>query len=726
MRYLPMKDYCSMATVLTAIASVYLMFSCRNDSDAPGLSGPKDLSVYTEWSSYLGDPGRMHYSSLDQINRDNISDLEVAWIYHSEDEIPTGRYTQCNPLVIDGVLYGSSPTLKIFALDAGSGRRIWQFDPYEGTDTKSFNRGLCYWEEGDDRRILFTAKEYLYALDAETGSPVSEFGRQGRIRISYGARWEEKGLLYENLTPGVIYKNTIILGSLNRETLPSQPGRIFAYDVISGEPKWVFNSIPVPGDFGYETWGDTAAYRFIGGANNWSGMTVDEERGIVFVPTGSAAFDFYGGNRKGANLFANTLLALDAETGKRIWHYQFVHHDLWDRDLPAPPNLVTVTRNGKKVDAVAQITKSGHVFLFGRETGEPLFPIEEEAYPTSDLRGEETWDSQPLPVLPPPFARQRFTESDINPFSNQKDSLLQVLSEIRSDGQFIPPSVEGTMMFPGFDGGGEWGGAAWDPASGILYVNSNEMPWILKMIELEEDKIDTHAESGKSIYQKNCMTCHGADLKGSSFHGDAPSLIDLKSRMKAEELSEIIKNGRGSMPSFTFLNEFQMVSVSDYLLEEESADSEETKVDPEEQSLPYGFAGYQRFTDGDGYPAVKPPWGTLNAIDLDKGEIKWQVPLGEYEELTERGIPKTGTENYGGSVVTAGGLIFIAATKDKYFRAFDKNTGEELWKYELPAAGLATPSVYSVDGRQYVVLAATGGKIVKEFSDTYIAFTLKE
>ncbi|WP_277477774.1 PQQ-binding-like beta-propeller repeat protein [Catalinimonas alkaloidigena] len=709
-------------------AGALLLSSCARE---PNLSQEEE-EEFTEWNSYLGDPGRSHYSVLDQINKSNVTDLEVAWTYNAGQQGSGGPdYIQANPLIVDGVLYGVSPGLKVFAINAANGNKIWEFNPFEGTDKSSFSRGLVYWEDGENQRIMFSAEQYLYALDASDGMPIRDFGEKGKIDLTQGLGRELEGLVYRSHSPGAVYKDLIIMGALNSERLPSAPGHIRAFNIHTGKQEWIFHTIPQPDEFGYDTWEDSMAYQFVGGANNWSGMSIDEERGIVFVPTGSAAFDFYGGNRKGQNLFANSLLALDANTGKRIWHFQTVHHDLWDRDLPAPPNLVKVVREGEKVDAVAQITKSGHVYVLDRETGESLFPIEEKHYPESDLMGEQTWPTQPLPTSPPPFARQRFTEADINPFSPDKDSLLAVFKKTRSNGQFVPPSTEGTMIFPGFDGGGEWGGAGYDPSSGILYVNANEMPWILTMIEVQDVNTQDMVVLGKSVYQANCMGCHGADLQGSNFHGNAPELVNVKQRLSHQEIATLVKEGRGSMPSFAFLNDAQIDAITSYLLGEEAGvqmQMEKTAanqpVDKEIGNLRYNHTGYNRFLDSEGYPAVKPPWGTLNAIDLNEGEILWSVPLGEFDELTKRGIPKTGTENYGGPVVTAGGLIFIAATKDEYIRAFDKDTGAELWKYKLPAAGMATPATYQVDGRQYLVIAAGGGKGTKTHSDAYVAFAL--
>ena len=686
---------------------------------------------YRTWRSYLGDPGRTHYSSLDEINVGNVSQLEVAWEYHAGVQGEgDATYIQCNPLVVANTLFAVSPGLKVFALNAATGEEKWVFNPFEGTDETSFTRGLAYWTDGDKAQILFTANRYLYALDADTGEPVPSFGEGGKINLARGLGRNIDDLSYRYHAPGVVYQDLIILGSLNAERLPAAPGHIRAFDIRTGKQRWIFHTIPQPDEYGYDTWEDPTAYQTIGGVNNWTGMTLDEGRGIVYVPLGSAAFDFYGGNRKGSTLFANCLLALDAATGERVWHFQTVHHDLWDRDLPAPPTLITTQHDGKSVDAVAQITKSGHVYVFDRDTGKPLFPVEEKEYPASELIGEETWETQPLPLQPPPFARQEFTEADINPYSNDKDSLLTVFRRIRSGGQFVPPSIEGTVIFPGFDGGGEWGGAGYDPNENVLYVNANEMPWILTMVEVGGEQSGDLLAMGETVYQTNCMGCHGADRQGSTFHGKAPALVDLAQRMDAHEVAALLRQGRGAMPSFSFLSDQQIEAVTAFLLGEPDQKMAVVRAATGEPSvegqLRYAHTGYNRFVDSDGYPAVKPPWGTLNAIDLTEGKILWKVPLGEFPELTKRGIPKTGTENYGGPVVTAGGLIFIGATMDALFRAFDKETGEEVWQHDLPAAGMATPCTYEVAGKQYVVVAAGGGKGTDQRGDSYVAFALPD
>jgi quinoprotein glucose dehydrogenase len=516
----------------------------------------------------------------------------------------------------------------------------------------------------------------------------------------------------------VVYKDLVIAGGAMSETLPASPGDIRAYDAHSGQLRWSFHTIPHPGELGYETWPKTA-WTYSGSANNWAGMTIDLKRGIVFVPTGSAASDFYGANRVGDDLFANSLIALNAETGKRIWHYQFVHHDIWDRDPPSAPALVTVKRKGQDVDAVVQTTKQGYVFVFDRQTGKPLFPIKTQKYPASDLEGEVTAKEQSLPVLPAPFARQKLTADMITtrtPEAHQE--ALERFNKLRSDGQFIPGSTQGTIIFPGYDGGAEWGGAAFDPASGLLYVNANEMAWVLRLVP---QKPRTGEANGREIFLRNCSACHRADRTGAP--PEFPSLIGVGDRYEEGSVKQLIAEGQGRMPGFANLGHDQLEAVFEYVYY-----GKETTVKdngPSPLDAKYISDGYNKFLDKDGYPAIQPPWGTLTAIDLNSGKTAWKIPLGEYPELAAQGLTGTGSENYGGPVVTAGGLLFIGATNyDKVFRALDKTTGKVLWQTTLPAAGNATPSTYEVNGRQYIVIAAGGGKSPAPTGGSLVAFAL--
>jgi len=682
-----------------------------------------------EWSVHGGDPGHQQYSALDRINTTNVQRLRVAWTYRAGDARADNRsQIQCHPIIVGGVLYATSAQLKAFALDAATGRPLWTFDPFQaGAEQHSLgvNRGVVYWGEGDDRRILFTAGQRLYALDARTGKPVAGFGAGGSVDLREGLGRDVSGLYVLSNTPGAVYRDLLILGTrVSEGPGPSAPGHVRAYDVRTGAVRWIFHTIPQPGEYGYETW-PRDAWQRIGGANAWSALSVDEKRGLVFLPTGSAAFDFWGGNRAGANLFANCVLVLRAATGERVWHYQTVHHDIWDRDLPAAPVLVTIERVGRKVDAVAQVTKSGFVFLLDRETGEPLYPVEEVAVPPSDLEGETAWTTQPVPTKPPPFARQLFTEADVTDLSPaSRAAVLERLRQVRTGRRFIPPSKQGTVIFPGFDGGAEWGGAAFDPATGRLYVNANEMPWILTMVDVVDDASGADNGPGARAYRQYCAACHGVDRRGAP-QQNVPALLDLGGKRPPGDLELLLQKGKGVMPSFRYLSEGEVKSLSAYLLGE-AAPAPPVNDEEKPFGTPYTHTGYHRFLDPDGYPAVKPPWGTLSAIDLGRGEIDWHVPLGELPELTRRGIPPTGTENYGGPIVTAGGLVFIGATKDEKFRAFDKKSGKVLWETSLPAGGYATPSTYEVNGKQYVVIAAGGGKMGTKSGDAYVAFALPD
>ncbi|WP_193213588.1 PQQ-binding-like beta-propeller repeat protein [Luteolibacter marinus] len=683
-----------------------------------------------DWPAYLGDKASSQYSSLGQITPDNVARLEVAWTFRAGGADGENRsQIQCNPLVVDGVLYGTSPDFQLFALDAASGEEKWRFDPAgEGLPKGGVNRGLVHWGHGDEARIFYANDHFLHAIDARTGKRIAGFGQAGSVDLKDGLGRDAGNLYLAANTPGVIFRDLLIMGMrLGEGPAPAAPGHVRAYDVRTGQLRWRFNTIPLPGEEGHESW-PPEAHRSVGGANVWSGFALDEARGLVFCPTGSAAFDFWGGDRIGENLFANCLIALDANTGKRKWHFQFVHHDLWDRDLPAPPNLVTVKRDGKRIDAVAQVTKSGHVFVFDRETGEPLFPVEERPVPPSALQGESAWPTQPFPLKPAPFARQVFDESQITDLSPEsRAQVSERFRQVTPHVPFAPPSERGTIIFPGFDGGGEWGGAAVDP-DGILYVNANEMAWILTMVPTATGG---SAASGAALFTQLCAACHGVDRRGNPAQ-NVPSLVDVGQRLKQPEVLALLKTGKGVMPSFDFLSGEQKQKVVDHLFGGAPAGNEAgRKEEPGGEAgamgkIPYTTTGYNRWLDPDGYPAVKPPWGTLHAIDLNRGEFQWSVPLGEYPELSARGIPKTGTENYGGPVVTAGGLIFIAASRDEHLRAFDRRSGKELWKARLPAAGYATPATYSVNGRQYVVIACGGGKIGTRSSDAYVAFALPE
>lgn len=674
----------------------------------------------TNWAEYNGDGNRSHYSPLTQISAANVQHLKDAWTYSSGGADTAGNRSQmqCNPIVIDGVLYGVSAGTQAFALNAATGQELWKTALTDNGGTTS--RGLTYWAEGKARVIFFGAGRWLYCLDATSGKSVKSFGQEGRIDLLDGVQRPGADEYIRPNTPNTIYKNLIIVGSRVSENEAALLGDVRAYDVRTGRLVWTFRTIPAPGEYGYDTWSPANPRQHLGGANAWAGMAIDRARGIVYIPTGSAAFDFYGGNRQGDNLFANCLLALDATTGKRLWHFQLVHHDIWDRDPPAPPNLLTVNHNGKRIDAVAQITKQGQVFVFDRVTGQPLFDIKETAFPQDAIAGEKTSPTQPTPQQPAPFTRQTFTEKDINPWSVDRGAVAAQLRKARTGSPYTPLTTEMTVFFPGTDGGAQWGGAATDP-EGILYVPAKENPCYSSLVLRKNPT--TASVTSTQLYTQHCASCHGADRRG-SHDGAYPSLVDVGKRLPKADIQKVLKNGRGMMPSFSHLSDAEHQALLDFLLDKNSA--VQTVSNTQTSEVPYQHTGYNRWYDTDGYPVSTPPWGTLTAIDLNTGEHRWQVPLGEYPELTARGIAPTGTDNYGGPLVTGSGLIFIAASKDEKLRAMDKRTGKTLWQTPLPAAGYASPASYSVNGKQYVVIACGGGKLKTKSGDQYVAFCLSD
>ncbi len=667
-----------------------------------------------DWPAYGGAPENNHYSTLAQINRTNVKQLAVAWSFDTQED----GVLQASPIIIGGVLYGLTPTQKVFALDAATGKPLWKFD--SGIRGTQPDRGLAYWDDGKDKRILVGVMNFLYALDAATGKPIPGFGTKGRIdlreNLGRGLATSQSIVL---TSPGIVYKELVIVGGRNPETIPAPPGDIRAYDVRTGKLRWSFHTIPHPGEFGYDTW-PRDAWKTSGAANNWAGMSLDPKRGIVYVPTGSAAFDFYGADRIGDDLFANCLIALNAKTGERIWHFQGVRHDIWDRDFPSPPALLTLKRDGKQIDAIAQTTKQGFVYLFDRTNGKPLFPIESRKYPPSTVPGEMAAPEQPLPARPAPFARQLLTEDLLTTRTPEVHRwVLEKFKKFRSEGQFVPFGIGiDTVVFPGFDGGAEWGGPAVDPETGIIYVNSNDVAWTGALAA------NTGENSARAIYLSQCSVCHGEKMAGSP--PAMPSLIGVADRLSPTQITMTIKNGKGRMQGLPNLTEDQVFALVDYLTSGES--KELASSEPPPPAMKYRFTGYHKFLDPEGYPAVAPPWGTLNAINLNTGEYVWKIPLGEYPELAAKGQTNTGTENYGGPVVTAGGLLFIGATNfDKKFRAFDKSTGELLWEIALPFSANTTPATYALNGRQFVVIAAGGGKDPKSPSGgVYVAFALPQ
>jgi glucose dehydrogenase len=815
---------------IAAVVVLGILFGAH-DSAFPQISAGAHRSATStslDWPVYGGQAAGDHYSSLSQINRKNVRELQVAWKFDAGEE----GGLETSPIVVGRVLYAYTATQKVVALDAASGKLIWKFD--SGLVGKNPVRGLSYWTDGKEGRIFAAVTNFLYALDAQTGKPIPAFGEDGRIDLRKDLRGDYQLLSIALTSPGIVYKDVIIVGGRNPETHPSPPGDVRAFDVRTGALRWRFHTIPHPGEFGYETW-PKDAWQEAGAANNWAGMALDADRGIVYVPTGSPVFDFYGADRVGDDLFADTLLALDAQTGKRIWHFQGVHHDIWDRDFPSPPALVSVKRNGNRIDAVAQTSKQGFLFLFDRTTGKPLFRIEERRYPASNIPGEVTAPTQPVPLLPEPFARQVLTEDLLTERTPAAHAwAVQEFSTYLSAGQFIPTALDKeTVVFPCFLGGAEWGGPAVDPKRGIIFINSNEWACVVALTENKPAR-----STGERTYHNQCSVCHNDDRKGSP--PTYPSLVDIGKRLSQTQIETTILQGKGRMPAFPNLQGDYLKSLVQFVMNSPEAspkgegdkaekienaanraappgsqatapppagvdvyaskcamchgDHREGKpptfpalaavgnrlspqqiqdrihqgkglmpgfpglagkeldgllaylataqnaLDPdpdhdaiysstaEGAPMKYRITGSRDFLDPDGYPAIKPPWGTLNAIDLNTGKYLWKIPLGEYPDLAAKGMTNTGTENYGGPIVTAGDVLFIGATVyDRKFRAFDSRTGQLLWETVLPYAAVATPATYMIDGKQYVVVTAGGGKDPKGPSGSvYVAFALPQ
>lgn len=670
-----------------------LLAACEPETTVEPLeSGPE----YTNWDTYLGDPARTHYSPLTQITRVNVSQLELAWRYDSGEVREGGSTMYTSPLIVDGVLYGLSPKLVAFALDAASGQELWR---YEHGGNGAAQRGLMWWQDENEKRLIYAYGRELIALDASNGEPIIGFGENGRLDLRPSA---DSGPLYTTV-PGIVFEDMLIMGFSTSEGSTSQAGMIRAFDVRTGDERWRFNSLPLTGGPGSETWEEGALIE-AGGANNWTGMALDEDRAMLFVPTGSATPDFYGASRKGDNLYANSLIALDARTGEYRWHYQTVRHDLWDKDLPSPPTLVQVERNGVILDAVAVATKTGHLFLFNRDTGESLYEIFEVEGIPSELPGEEAAASQPVSSVA--FTRQAFEMTTRN-----AEAIAHVTEVIAPLDQrpLAPPTTDGILFYPAFDGGAEWGGSAYDPAGNKLILNAQEIGGIIRLYEIPV------GFSNRGVFAQNCAACHGENLEGTD---RGISLVGIAERMAASETRVIVTQGRGAMPAFESLSALEIDAVVSYIRnpDQEGAAVASTEID-------YAFAGYIRVRDHEGLPGNSPPWGTLNSIDLATGEIDWQVNFGNYPSHPDLNY---GAESYGGPVVTAAGLIFIAATPDQKFRAYDTRDGSLLWETDLPAAGFATPAVYSVDGQQFVVIAAGGGRMGPPSGSEYLAYRLPQ
>ncbi len=668
-----------------------------------------DDSHYRNWETVGGDSGITRYSNLDQINKTNVSQLEVAWTYNSGDAGERSTI-QSNPIVVDSILYTTTPNLDLVALDAMTGAERWRFNDSskaeKGPDTNQgqyygLNRGVAYWSDGDDKRILYSRGYNILAVNADKGKLITDFGDNGRVDMRYGLSRDPQFVGIANPAAGVIYKDLFIVGSRG-----NSPGTVRAYNVRTGKMEWKFNLIPEPGERFADTWPEKAHLKAYG-ANVWSGLSVDVENGMVFCSTSSPKPDLFGWQYPGKNDLANSVVALNAATGEYVWHFQEIKHGIWDLDLPAPPMLVTVERDGKQVAAVAQVSKTGNTYLLDRLTGESLFPLVERPAPPSDIAIEQAWPTQTMPLLPPPFTRQEVTLDQLTTLSPEAHAdAVERFLETRN-GWFTPISPKGTLLY-GVLGGAEWPGTSFDPNSNLLYVAGNNLPLIIRL-----DPVTGEAANGAVTFSTTCTMCHAIER-----------LSGTARRYEPEALEELLENGRGNMPSFAHLGDEAINDLVEFLQIDPKEDNKEP-VDPDFVPQAYTFSGFTKFRDKDGYPAVKPPWGVLSAIDLNKGEIVWQTPIGEYEELAKRGIPPTGTPLFGGPTVTAGGLVFMGGSTDEKFRALDKETGEILWETKLPFGAYANPSTYEIDGKQFVVIASGGGgKNGTTSGDAYVAFSL--
>jgi quinoprotein glucose dehydrogenase len=665
------------------------------------------------WRTFGHDVSNNKFSALTGIDTLNVAKLREVWRYEDTTE---GGGVYFNPVMVDNRVMGLMPSNNLVALDAVTGKLLWEFTP-DSSATPNWSKGMTY-HPGDPGRIFLISGGTLYAINAENGTVMEDFGSNGRVDFYEGLEVADSMrtlVPVSSNAPGVVYEDLFIVGCKVPDELPSTPGDIRAFNIHTGKLEWVFNVIPKPGEFGAETWADNARQRN-GGANCWAGMALDEERGMVFVPTASPSFDFYGADRPGQNLFANCLLALDAKTGKRIWHFQTTHHDLWDRDNGSPPNLVTIKRDGKDIDAVALVTKMGYLFLFDRDTGEPLFEVNEVPVDTvSSMPGEKPWPTQPIPVNPP-FARQGYDEA----FFGRSSAWIkeEIAKNKYKTGIYEPPSMEGSIILPTAHGGSNWGGASVNPQTNRLFVNATDIPWILKLTDLKKIR-EAHQLNPAILFRTYCSSCHGADKKGT---GVGPDLTGRVKKYKGEQIASILQKGAPPMPSFKFLSEEQIAAIVSYVKDTVVQQSFEAAGIPENNE-PYGFNGYSFYLDPEGHPAIAPPFGTMTAIDLNTGDIVWQVPLGEDPQFKKMGIPNSGMFNRGGGIATAGGLIFIGATGDNMFRAFDQKTGKVLWEHQLPGMASSIPSTYAVDGKQYVVVTVNGAQ-ANNFKGGYIAFAI--
>ena len=705
------------------------------------------------WSTAIASPGdNSNYIPLRQITKANVKDLTVAWRYPTEDSL---AYT-FEPLVIGRRMYVMAHNNSMVCLDAVTGKEIWVHEKLNGIS----NRGMTYWQspDGKDKRLIFPIHQQLQEIDAETGKSILTFGTDGFVDLRVGLDRPLSDIFrIQAASPPKVYDNLILIGSATGENYMAPPGDLRAYDVQTGKLAWQFHTIPRPGEPGYDTW-KAGAYKYIGGANVWGEISIDQKRGIAYFPTSSAKYEFFGGDRPGANLYTDCLLAINARTGKLIWYYQMIHHDIWDWDNVSAPQLLTVKHNGKDVDIVAEAGKTGFLYVFDRVTGKPLWPIVETPVPQTDLPGEITALTQPIPTIVPPFARQKFTAGDVSPYiltDEERAALKARIAAAKNGPIFTPPGFGDTIQMPGNRGGSNWGTTSSNPGKGYFYVAGYDAPAILHMTEEAPGApvvIATTSGAGNSgleLYSQNCAMCHGASRSGEV----GPSLININNRRTVDSIKSVIQNGQGQMPSFASLGDEKIDAIAQYVYSPDlkvvpmpglgtavrgrGGASDTPAVSGENivgsggapageaapgarlgpspygamAGLPYpsGVTAPKRYyTNWNVMPTIiSPPWTYLVAYDLNKGTIRWKVPLGDDPQLSPLGIFNTGIrQEQRGILATATGLIFVG-TSDGKLRVLDDATGKQIWSADMPGGNRAIPAMYEVDGRQYLVVSAT-------------------
>ncbi|MEO8735268.1 MAG: PQQ-binding-like beta-propeller repeat protein [Edaphobacter sp.] len=692
------------------------------------------------WADYGSGPDSSKYVAMDQITKANVGELTVAWTYPTHD----GRSYLFNPVVIDGTMYVLARSNSLVALNPETGKEIWVHENLPGIAT----RGINSWESKDhkDRRLIFQINNYVEEIDARTGKSILTFGNKGLVDLRVGlGRDPSKVARIKSDTPGRVFENLIILGSSTGEGYMSAPGDIRAYNVLTGKMEWIFHTIPHPGEPGYDTW-PKDAWKYAGGTNDWGEFSLDQKRGIVYFPTGSSTYDMYGGDRIGKDVYANCLVALNARTGKLVWYYQLIHHDLWDLDATSAPQLITIQHDGKAVDAVAQAGKVGFLYVFDRVTGKPIWPIEERPVPKSDVPGEQAWPTQPFPTAPPPFARQKMTADEVDPYyltPAEQTAWKKRITEDNNHGLFTPPShTKETVALPGARGGSNWGTSGSNPSKGMVYILTQDWPSFIPLVAARRlpsgGGRNGESATGKTLFQTNCQACHGENRQG----GVGPSLVNVESMLNLDDFKRVIASGKGEMPAFASLDDVNVQALWAYLVNPNG-----TVRRPRSQPAPVADLGgpvvgsggapgglempkpvnYGGGFSGPPYPegvkaperlysdyglnfpfVISPPWSSIVAYDLNKGTIKWKVPLGEDPELAAKGIKDTGLIQGGehhGMVVTSTGLLFVNA-KDGKIRAYDADNGKVLWTGTLPAGTQGIPSMYEAGGRQYLVVPA--------------------